>query len=184
MKIETKRLILREWKKSDAKDLTAILNNIKVSKWLIMVPYPYTRKNAHRDILDSIKRRKQKNRENYNLAIELKKEKKLIGEAELVTVDKFQGKAEVDSWLGEKYWKNGYAKEALEAILKFSFDKLKLRRVEARRFEDNFRSKKLLEKFGFKKEGIKRKAAKSKADGKIKDEIIYSLLKEEWNRIK
>jgi RimJ/RimL family protein N-acetyltransferase len=37
-------------------------------------------------------------------------------------------------------------------------------------------------KFGYKVEGLKRKAFRCMADGKLKDECITALLKEEWVR--
>ena len=77
----------------------------------------------------------------------------------------------------------GYGTEALGALLNFAFNKLKLRRVEAGVFFGNPASGKLLEKFGAKQEGLRRKSNRCKADGKIKDEIIYGLLKEEWKKI-
>ncbi len=46
MRIETKRLILRDWGKKDIDDLIEGINNLKISKWLAVVPYPYTRKDA------------------------------------------------------------------------------------------------------------------------------------------
>lgn len=184
MRLETKRLTLREWKKTDTNALINILNNLKVSKWLIFVKYPYTNKDAEKDIKDSIKRSGKKEREDYNLAIELKSEKKVIGEMELVNVDKFQEKAEIDYWLGEEYWGKGFGSEALEKTLQFAFEDLKLRKVEARVFVGNPSSGKLLEKFGFKKEGVRKKSYRCKADNKIKDEIVYGLLKEGWKKLK
>ena len=53
-------------------------------------------------------------------------------------------------------------------------------RVEAEIFAGNPSSGKLLEKFGAKIEGIRRQANRSKADKKIKDAVIYGLLKEEY----
>lgn len=41
--IETDRLILRQYKISDANDVVEGLNNLNVSKWLAYVPYPYTK---------------------------------------------------------------------------------------------------------------------------------------------
>jgi len=55
-----------------------------------------------------------------------------------------------------------------------------LRRIEASVFVGNPSSGKLLEKFGAKQEGFRRKSKISKADGRIKDEIMYGLLKEEY----
>lgn len=48
MELHTKRLILREWQKSDVDDLVEGLNNFEVSKWLAYVPYPYTKEHAER----------------------------------------------------------------------------------------------------------------------------------------
>ena len=46
MKLETARLILREWEHRDLDDLIDGLNNLEVTKWLAFVPYPYTRNDA------------------------------------------------------------------------------------------------------------------------------------------
>ena len=44
MEIETNRLILREWAKSDMADLLEGLNDLKAAKWLAFAPRPYTKK--------------------------------------------------------------------------------------------------------------------------------------------
>ena len=46
MKIETSRLILRDWKSNDLHDLVEGLNNLEVARWLAMVPHPYTQEHA------------------------------------------------------------------------------------------------------------------------------------------
>ena len=40
----------------------------------------------------------------------------------------------------------------------------------------------MIESCGFKLEGIKRKGARCAADGKIKDDLFYGLLKEEYKK--
>lgn len=42
MKIESKRLILRNWEDGDVEDIVDGLNNIEVAKWMAAIPYPYT----------------------------------------------------------------------------------------------------------------------------------------------
>jgi RimJ/RimL family protein N-acetyltransferase len=179
MKIETKRLILREWKKDDSEGIIRNMNNLNVSKWLLVVPYPYTKKDAKGWITNNLKQQKKGDREKYSFVIELKEEKKLIGGIG-IELEKFHGKASIGYWLGEKYWGRGYGTEALREILLLGFNKFKLRKIEAGVFAGNPSSGKLLEKFGFKKEGIKRQAYRCKSDNQIKDEIMYGLLKEEW----
>jgi len=182
MKLFTDRLVLRDVKKSDAKDIIKNINNLKVSKWLLVVPYPYGKRDAKWWIDRCSKEQRKKNREKYNFVIEFKKEKKLIGGIGLMHIDNFQGIAEVGYWIGEDYWRKGYGTEALRGVLKFAFNKLKLRRIYADIFVGNPSSGKLLELFGFKKEGYKRKAVRCKADKKIKDVICYGLLKEGWKK--
>ena len=67
---------------------------------------------------------------------------------------------------------------------RFAFNKLKLRRVEAGVFAGNPASGKLLEKFGARREGMKRQAVKAQSSVKIEDEYVYGLLKEEWRDLK
>ncbi|MDE1859521.1 MAG: GNAT family N-acetyltransferase [Candidatus Micrarchaeota archaeon] len=180
MRLETKRLILRDWNKNDIDDLIDGLNNYDVSKWLTLVPYPYTKKDAKNWITHCLKESNKKKNRDYHFAIELKSEKKVIGSIGVDKINKFHGLAHGGYWINEKYHKMGYGTEALGAKLKFVFNRLKLRRIESGFLKGNIPSLKLQRKFGFKVEGLRRKGFRSKADGKLKDEYITALLKEEW----
>ena len=46
MKIESKRIILRNWKDGDVADIVEGLSNIEVAKWMASVPYPYNENDA------------------------------------------------------------------------------------------------------------------------------------------
>lgn len=85
-------------------------------------------------------------------------------------------------WLGEKYWKNGYGTEAAKKIIDFGFNKLKLRRIDVEAFTKNKASNALIKKLGFTYEGTLRRAKRAKSTGKIHDENIYGLLREEWKK--
>ncbi|MFA6073692.1 MAG: GNAT family N-acetyltransferase [Candidatus Woesearchaeota archaeon] len=176
MKLQTERLIIRKRKITDADDVVEGINNIKVSKWLLKAPYPYTKKDATAWLSRATKK------EDYSFLIELKAEKKVIGAIGLQDVNKAQGITGIGYWLNEKYHCQGYGSEALGAMLDLAFNKLKLRRVYAEIFAGNLSSGKLLEKYGAQKEGFARKAKISKADKKIKDEILYGLLKEDYKK--
>jgi len=184
MKNETKRLILRPLKLSDAESIRESINDLDVTKWLLVVPHPYTKKDAKDWVKHNKEKWRKKNKEDYTFGIELKGSKNIIGGIGLHKINKVHGKAEVGYWLGKRHWKKGYGTEALDALLKFAFNKLKLRRVEAGVFKGNPSSGKLLEKFGAKLEGTHRKSVRSKATGKIMDENFYGLLKEEWKKLK
>ena len=181
-KIETERLILRNWATRDQKDIVENINNLRVSQWLLVVPYPYKMKDAIWWMNNCKVKAKEKPRKDYSFAIELREEARVIGGISIGKIDEFQGVGTLGYWLGENYWRNGYGSEALEKVLDFAFRKLKLRRLEAAVFEGNPSSGKLLEKYGFVQEGYKRKFARSKATGKIHNEFIYGLLREEWRQ--
>lgn len=172
--IETERLILRQWNFTDVNDIVEGLNNINVTKWLAGAPYPYTQKDAEYFINKTI------NNDLYNFAIVLKIENKVIGGTQLTNIDLANGIAGGGIWINEKYQGFGYGTEAFGARIKYAFENLGLRRLENGYFKENEKSHKMQLKFGYKDEGIKRKRFISKATGKIEDEYITGLLKDEW----
>ncbi|MEN9338499.1 MAG: hypothetical protein RI945_224 [Candidatus Parcubacteria bacterium] len=182
--IKTKRLILRGYLISDWKDLVEGIGDFEVSKWLKKVPYPYTEKDAKDYLKKSIKRQKKNDNTNYVFALYHKKDKKFIGSVGLHAIDYFSGVATTGSWLNKQYWRQGYITEAKIAVNNFAFNKLKLRRLGTDIYVDNIASNSVQEKLGYKLEGVKRKAARSKATEKIHDVNIYGLLKEDWLKIK
>jgi len=184
MELNTKRLKIRELEKKDASDLIDNLNDLEVTKSLLPMPYPYDEKEAHWWINKCQEEARRKPRINYDLAIELKSEKKLVGGIGLTKVDSFQGKAEIGFWLGKKYWRQGLMTEAINAMLEFAFNKLFLRRIEWNAFADNEASNELAKKMGFKLEGTMKRGARSKANGLVHDENFYGLLKEDWIKAK
>jgi [ribosomal protein S5]-alanine N-acetyltransferase len=181
MRLETKRLILRDWKKSDVGDLVGGLDNLDVSRWLAFVPHPYTEKDAKTWVEFCIKNAKAgSSRRSYEFAIELKSERKVIGGVGLERINPIHGTAGGGIWLNAKYQGNGYGSEAFREKIRFAFEELKLRRLENGFFKGNRASFAMQRKLGYKIEGLRRKAFRCMADGKLKDECIMGLLREEW----
>ena len=172
--IETDRLILRQWNMNDIADMVEGLNNINVTKWLAGAPYPYTEKDAE----DFVKKTIDNNL--YNFAIVLKSENKVIGGTQLTNISFANGTAGGGIWINENYQGYGYGSEAFGARIKYAFEVLGLRRLENGYFKENEKSHKMQLRFGYKDEGIRRKRFVSKATGKIEDEYITGLLKDEW----
>ena len=77
-------------------------------------------------------------------------------------------------WLGESHIKKGYMEESMRSIIPYIFKNLKINRIQALTLENNFSSRKLLEKIGFKNEGVLRKAMK--INNIWEDHILYALL--------
>ncbi len=182
MRLETKRLILRTPQIKDIKDVVEGAGNLNVSKWLVSVPYPYKKKDAEIFIKWNIKISKKKKPENYHFMIELKSEKKVIGTVGIYRINYFNGVGTTGSWINKKYWKNGYITEAKIAVNDFAFNKLKLRRLNTEVFVNNKASNATQLKMGYKLEGMRMRIVRSKATGKIHDEYVYGLLKEDWQK--
>ncbi len=181
MILRTPRLILRPLKDSDARSVAENINNLNISRWLLVVPHPYSLKDARVWIKGNKEKWQRKPVEDYVFGMDLKSEHKIVGGIGIHNVDRYEGSGEVGYWLGERYWGQGYGSEALTAVVDFAFNRLKLRRLEAGVFDGNPSSGKLLEKLGFRLEGTKIKAKRCKATGEIHDEHIYGLLREEYS---
>src|SRR5688572_26757598 len=82
-------------------------------------------------------------------AIQLRGKSKLIGTICLWNFTKGNGKAELGYELMPEHQGKGMMREAVEAVLQFGFNILKLTCIEAVSRTGNLRSIKLLEKFGF-----------------------------------
>ena len=79
----------------------------------------------------------------------------------------------------------GYGTELMSLFLDkmFNFEKINLNKVYAETYEGNIRSKKLLEHFGFKVDGVMREHYWFDG-GKIKyNQLIFSLLRSEWKKL-
>lgn len=182
MELKTKRLILREPKKSDWKDLVEGVGEYDVAKMLLKVPHPYKKKDAGIFIKGLLKRWKDKIKSDYTFFIELKSEKKVIGAIGIHRINNFSKTGTTGSWINKKYWRNGFMTEAKIAVNDFAFNKLKLRKLNSDVFTENKASNATQKKMGYKLEGTLRKNERSKASGKIHDVNIYGLLKEEWKK--
>ncbi len=181
MKLKTRRLTLRYATMKDAKNIAEQINNINVTRYLLAVPHPYTIKDAEWFLNHCKEQRKQKPLTNYELLIELKTEEKIIGGIGLSDVDRWQGTADIGYWLGENYWRKGYGTEACKAVLDFGFYKLRLRRIRIPAFAKNQASNALARKLGGVLEGTLRQHCRAKSTGKLHDENIYGIMKEEWD---
>jgi len=78
--------------------------------------------------------------------------------------------------------RKGYCSEAAEIMVDYLFLSKDIVRIQAHANIENVASQKVLEKTGFKKEGIERK--RDFVRGKWTDSYVYSILREEWKEPK
>jgi len=77
-------------------------------------------------------------------------------------------------WVGAKYANQGYMTAAVRAVVPFVFDSLELHRLEAACLPTNTASIRLLERTGFKREGLARRYLR--INGVWQDHLLYALL--------
>ncbi len=82
--------------------------------------------------------------------------------------------ASLGYWVGEAYTRQGYMRDAVERVIDFAFQTLGLIRVEAATLEDNVASRALLERSGFRVEGIVR--GYLEVNGAVRDHVLYARL--------
>lgn len=84
--------------------------------------------------------------------------------------------------INSRYWKKGYASEAIKIVLQFFFHELRYQKVNSYIYSFNEGSKRLHEKLGFKEEGRLRNMIYT--NGLYYDHICYGMTKKEYERIK
>jgi len=120
------------------------------------------------------------NRKMMKWGLALRSNNQLIGTTTLFNLDLANGRAELGYALGREEWGKGYMHEALQSLLEFAFEAMKLRRLEADVDPRNKPSIKTLERLGFQREGYLRE--RWHVAGEIQDAYFYGLLAREWQR--
>jgi ribosomal-protein-alanine N-acetyltransferase len=177
MRVVTKSLILRTPTLKDVADIVQNANDLTVLRYTAHIPFPYHTKDAKDFIKRCRKREKQKPVTDIALVIENLSQRKVIGCAGFIRIDSYTGKADIGYWIGKDYWRQGFGYETVGALIQYAFTKLKLQRLEAAVYRENRASQALVRKLGFRKEGMRRRASRSLASGKLHDVLIYGLLK-------
>jgi RimJ/RimL family protein N-acetyltransferase len=83
------------------------------------------------------------------------------------------------TWYGKEFQGTGLNKNCKYLLLKFAFEVLKMERVEFRADNENQRSINAMKSIGCVVEGVLRSNT-YKPDGKRRDSIVLSILKDEW----
>jgi RimJ/RimL family protein N-acetyltransferase len=116
-----------------------------------------------------------------SFAIHLKDEERPIGVVSLMNISEANDSAELSVIVGHPEDRHhGYGAEAIDTILRYGFEELRLNRVGLSVFEFNEDAISTYEKLGFREEGRLRQALKR--DGTFHDAILMSVLGSEWRQ--
>ncbi len=172
MNIELKKLTLK-----DLDRLVELFNNKKITDstglTLSLNPPKITRKFEGKWLEKTIKEYQIKKPENYNLKIVL--DGILVGVIGSHNIDYKNRSLEIGYWIGESYWGKGISTIALKKYLDLINKKFNPKRVVGFAFTFNPASKRVMEKCGFKLEGL-RKCVK-RGNDKFYDDYQLSKIK-------
>lgn len=177
--IETDRLILRQFKISDAADMFKNwASDDEVTKYLTWPTHPDI---ACSKALLTDWVAGYVNEDKYEWCIELKE----IGEA-IGSIGGFDINEKVESvvigyCISRKYWHQGIASEALEAIIKYFFEEVDMKRIVSYHDAANPNSGKVMQKCGMTYEGTGRKSDWNNTG--VCDTVYYAILKEDFKGV-
>ncbi|MGH2401120.1 MAG: GNAT family N-acetyltransferase [Candidatus Limnocylindria bacterium] len=115
----------------------------------------------------------------YAYVICLLADERPIGEGLLFELDRLNGSAELGIFVGDKdEWGKGYGTDAVNALVDFGFEALRLERIWLEVWTENGRARRAYEKAGFVHEGTLRHDRYE--GGQFTDGHVMSLLRDEW----
>lgn len=168
-------IAIRPWRESDAPNLALALNNKNILNNLRDgLPYPYTQSDA----LDYITAMRQADPdETFAFAITL--DDTAVGSIGVFRQQNIHRQtAELGYYIAEPYWGKGAMTAAVKKACAYVFTHSDILRIYAEPFAHNAGSCRVLEKAGFRLEGVLRQNAVK--NGQVVDMKLYSLLRDDW----
>jgi len=177
--LETKRLALRAPRLEDAKTVAALANDRRIAENTARIPHPYKLADAE-GFISGV----NKSGGEAAFLITLRDDT-IIGACGFIAQEQTP---ELGYWLGAPYWGNGYATEAMHAVIDYAFTDLGHEALQAGSRVTNPASRRVLEKCGFQWTGVglyRIRAIHSSApiDRFRLERRIWSALKD-WGRMK
>lgn len=174
IELKTDRLLLRSIKAEDAKAIFDYRSDSETNKYQGWIP----------KTIDDVDSFLKKISQEINIAdtwfqfaiVEIETTD-IIGDLGIHFLDDEQ--AEIGCTLSKKYHGKGYATEALKSAMNYLFNKLNKHRIIASIDPMNISSIGLVERLNFRKEAHFKESLL--INGEWVDDIVYAILKKEWN---
>lgn len=171
----TKRLILRKEKMEDADILYHSLGcDPEITKYTGWNPYA-TITSAREKVVEDLS--------NYNkggcYAWIIQHGQDVVGTVGAYGYEPDISSIEIGYSIFRSAWGNGFASEAVSEVLRYLFENEKINRVHAWCHSENKASSKVLERAGFRQEGLLKQALKN-PDGSLSDQKLYGVIFSEW----
>ncbi|HKR74008.1 MAG TPA: GNAT family protein [Candidatus Nitrosocosmicus sp.] len=121
---------------------------------------------------------------NLPFIIMLKASEQIVGTTRFLNIDSHNGRLEIGhTWIAKSFRRTFVNTEAKFLMLQYAFEDLNCIAVEIRTDVLNVTSRKAIERLGAKMDGILR-SHKIMREGRIRDTVSYSIIKDEWPDVK
>src|SRR3954463_9253349 len=171
--LRTERLLLRPFKEDDVDAALTYRDGAEFARFLPHIPQPFTRADAEQFVTTNMEEPWE---QFATFAIEL--DARLIGTVNL-DVDSDKQIAMLGYAISRDRWGEGIAFEAARAVISWGFPTFHLAKIWASTDARHQRSRRVLEKLGMQHEGSLRAHSLGR-DGVRTDQVLYGLLREEW----
>lgn len=143
--LETSRLVLRAPRLEDATMIAALANDRRIAENTARLPHPYAVADAERFISSA-------ELEGELAFLITSRRGAVMGMAGIAKRD--ESIPELGYWLGSEFWGQGYATEAVRALIDYAFAELRHEALQAGARVTNPASRRVLEKCGFQWTGV------------------------------
>ena len=173
--LKGKNFILRHVRLSDLPSYYMNLNDKTISKMMMSQPNPCSLNYAKKEILEDLKEYKKKKPTKEAFVIEV--DGFVAGKLQIkdISYSYLKHIAELAYWIGKEYRSKGITTAAVKLVTNYAFKKYQLKRFVVYTRSFNKASRRMLEKAGFKLEGILRK--NKWKEGKYLDDCVYAIVK-------
>ena len=172
--LETEDLLLRRIRQKDAADIYRYASDAEVARFVLWDPHrsPAETRSIVRDL-----RRRCRLGYPSSWAVTLRDTGRVIGTIGFVWYSAENASAELGYSFARDCWNRGYATQALKAVTRAAFRYLPVNRLEAQHDVRNPASGRVMQKCGFRREGILRNRIRNK--GEYIDVALYALLRQD-----
>lgn len=177
IRIDTHRLILRSFEDRDIQPFSMYRSDLEVAKYQGWET-PYSIEQAAAFVQEMKTTTPGEPGRWYQVAIELKSTDEMIGDVVFHRLLEDPAQAEIGFTLAREHQGQGYAAEAVSALLEYLFTELNLHRVCANCDPRNLPSTRLMQRLGMRHEGRFLQSLWLK--GEWVDEDWFAILRSEW----
>jgi RimJ/RimL family protein N-acetyltransferase len=179
LRIETERLVLRDFAAEDEADVHAYRSDPEVARYMLS-HQPESREQTRAWLDRIIQESQQQPRRGHTLAIVERATQQVIGQISIGPGEDYPAPGElgVGYMLARPGWGQGYASEAAQAIVAFGFAALAARQISAWCFAENAASTRVLEKAGLHME-LREESVWPKTGDRVVS-FRYTIMRDEW----